>query len=352
MTALNNLEQAKQGNAKAIAILINKTLQSKGVTVAATKTGSCLSVIAESQSVPDQAAIVDFIQQGISNLKPSSINQVVVQGKVIGQEQPAWRRTVELLAPQSQASKSLNTIVSTPTVQKDKLNRLGWIVPLRNYANTLLLGGILLTLLVSGWNAGHSNDQLWEYKVEGVSDEMFDIRMQQAGAYGWELASARRAVSGEGEYSEGLYEVILKRRITAAQAKQNTKAVAEELKRQGLQGKQSMAELYIGTINRSQQAYFLEHNSFSSSLAGLDLTFESQTEDYIYSISLEGQGKAIVTAASKSDELQSYTGAVVFAGRTTETIVCRSDAPSKTAPAAPTVNGSQLECAASSSKPD
>lgn len=234
MTAVNGVSLAKQGNAQAIAALINKSLQPKGITVTATTSGSCLNLVAEAQTAPDQAEIVDFIRKGIENLKPSSIDRIAIQGRVIGQKQSAWRELVELSIPQSPTSKGLKTTVLTKPAQTEKIGQFGWITYLKDYANTLLLGGILLTLLVGGWNANHSDRQLWEYKVEGIDDAVFDIRMQQAGADGWELASARRAISGEGESSEGLYEVIFKRRITAAQARQNLKDVTAKVEEQGL----------------------------------------------------------------------------------------------------------------------
>lgn len=47
----------------------------------------------------------------------------------------------------------------------------------------------------------------WEYQIVGIEDLKFESDMQKLGNAGWELASARRAVSG----GEDIYEVILKR---------------------------------------------------------------------------------------------------------------------------------------------
>ena len=51
----------------------------------------------------------------------------------------------------------------------------------------------------------------WEYRIEGIKDEEFLQELNRIGNAGWEIASARRAISGRGEESEGLYEVIFKR---------------------------------------------------------------------------------------------------------------------------------------------
>lgn len=90
------LEQAKQGDAKAIASLMNRHLQPKGITVKVSLTGKCLIVIAESKELPDQSFIVDFICKGMTNLNIKSIKQLVVRGQVNGNASPAWREVFDL----------------------------------------------------------------------------------------------------------------------------------------------------------------------------------------------------------------------------------------------------------------
>ena len=51
----------------------------------------------------------------------------------------------------------------------------------------------------------------WEYRIESIRDADWQNTMTALGDRGWELATARRAVRGEGESSEGLYECIFKR---------------------------------------------------------------------------------------------------------------------------------------------
>ena len=122
----------------------------------------------------------------------------------------AIRRTLE--SAKAEIKKVNSATDSKPT--KDVWKRL----------NTGLLAGILLLLLVNWLQEGRRpKELLWEYRVEGVSDITFDSTMQRLGADGWELAFARRAISGDGEYSEGIYEVIFKRPISAAEARQSLK---------------------------------------------------------------------------------------------------------------------------------
>ncbi len=57
-------------------------------------------------------------------------------------------------------------------------------------------------------------------------------------------------------------------------------------------GKQAEAKQNIGTINRTQQAYFLENDSFSSELTILGIGIKTQTVNYQYTITA---GEALPT---------------------------------------------------------
>jgi hypothetical protein len=76
MTQPNLLELAKQGNARAIATLMNRQLQAKRITAKASLKEGCLKVMLESQQVPPQEASVTFVRYGLTNLKPASIQKV------------------------------------------------------------------------------------------------------------------------------------------------------------------------------------------------------------------------------------------------------------------------------------
>lgn len=61
MAQQNDLELAKQGNPHAIAALMNRQLQPKGITAKATLKDGCLQIMLESTQVPDQQALVSFM---------------------------------------------------------------------------------------------------------------------------------------------------------------------------------------------------------------------------------------------------------------------------------------------------
>jgi uncharacterized protein (DUF697 family) len=97
-TQPNLLELAKQGNAQAIATLMNRQLQTKGITAKAALKEECLQIILESAQVPNQQALVVFIRKGITNLGAEPIKKVKVYGRQIGEEFPAWNEEFSVVA--------------------------------------------------------------------------------------------------------------------------------------------------------------------------------------------------------------------------------------------------------------
>lgn len=50
------------------------------------------------------------------------------------------------------------------------------------------------------------------------------------------------------------------------------------------ESQEAEARQYVGSMNRAQQAFYLEHEYFSSDLSDLDLGIDSETENYNYTI--------------------------------------------------------------------
>jgi hypothetical protein len=76
---------------------------------------------------------------------------------------------------------------------------------------SVLLLGVIATLLVL--QTFDRPPETWSYTVLAPKDEELLTDLNQAGALGWEVVSARRAVTGDGS-STASYELILKRRGT------------------------------------------------------------------------------------------------------------------------------------------
>lgn len=97
MTQENIRELAKQGNPKALATMLNRSLKQKNITAKVGMKNDCLQILLESTQVPDQQAMVSFIRNGLIKLEVESINAVKVYGRQLGEESPAWNQTFELM---------------------------------------------------------------------------------------------------------------------------------------------------------------------------------------------------------------------------------------------------------------
>ena len=86
----NTVELAKQGDTEAIASLMNRHLQPKGITATVTLKDACLQVMLESLQVPNQQALVTFVHKGITSLGAESIEKVKVYWQQTGKVFPAW----------------------------------------------------------------------------------------------------------------------------------------------------------------------------------------------------------------------------------------------------------------------
>ncbi|MEH1803189.1 MAG: type IV pilin-like G/H family protein [Nostoc sp.] len=108
---------------------------------------------------------------------------------------------------------------------------------------------------------------------------------------------------------------------------------------QANKAKQSEAKTYVGSMNRAQQAFYLEKSYFASQadFGTLGLGIATQTTNYIYKIDGGGSGATIATNQAKTvvdtAPLKSYVGGVGVAIQsgtseaTTLAILCEADKP-------------------------
>ncbi|HEY9619632.1 MAG TPA: hypothetical protein V6C78_04640 [Crinalium sp.] len=107
----NILELAKQGDARAIAALMNRYLQPKGITATAALEDSCLQIWLESEQIPNQPTLVEFVQKGMSNLGVETIRTVKLYGVQTGEPSPVWKEDIDL-------SPSLNVLEPVASAQE------------------------------------------------------------------------------------------------------------------------------------------------------------------------------------------------------------------------------------------
>jgi hypothetical protein len=90
------MELAKQGDVRAIAALMNRPLQAKGITADVSAEGDRLDVRLEGQETPNQTALVQFVHKGLSNLNIPVFNRVNLSGYQKGSSTPAWEQELPL----------------------------------------------------------------------------------------------------------------------------------------------------------------------------------------------------------------------------------------------------------------
>jgi hypothetical protein len=95
----NPLELAKQGNVRAIAFLMNRSLKPKGITAKAALKNDCLHLVLEASKPLNQQRTVEFVCKKINSLQLKTINKVKIYGRKVGEDIPVWQQAVELIKP-------------------------------------------------------------------------------------------------------------------------------------------------------------------------------------------------------------------------------------------------------------
>lgn len=121
---------------------------------------------------------------------------------------------------------------------------------------------------------------------------------------------------------------------------------------------QSEGKQYIGSMNRAQQAYYLENGAFVASIPKLGLGVQSKTKNYEYSVRATKTAVFNYAIAQKtaSKPLKSYVGAVFIVpvskvgkkaaknNKESLTILCETDTPTSQFPAEPTYQKGVVTC--------
>ena len=109
----NPVELAKQGDVKAIAFLINRSLHPKSITAKVILKDGCLQIMLEAAQIPDQQTLAPFIHKGVTGLKSVLIKKLIVFGRQVGEKIPGWSQEFDI----GQSTFSPSSVVNDP-VQK------------------------------------------------------------------------------------------------------------------------------------------------------------------------------------------------------------------------------------------
>jgi hypothetical protein len=145
------LEQAKQGEPRAIALLIANSLEAQGIAVKTNLKGDCLRVMLESSQVPNQSTMVAFIRRGMIKLGAASIKTVKVYGKLAEASTLAWSQDIDLedaIALSCPSSNSLPQIASSTKKSTSPTNKSPSSQPVHAFQNSFLSACFLFLCLV------------------------------------------------------------------------------------------------------------------------------------------------------------------------------------------------------------
>ena len=119
---------------------------------------------------------------------------------------------------------------------------------------------------------------------------------------------------------------------------------------QATKARQSEAKNYVGSMNRAQQAFYLENNNaFTTSVIQLALGIKTVTDNFLYEITEASTTGSIVTNKARATKkaLKSYAGVTYTTTQTVSGIeepitlasLCESNAPATTDAATGTAIG-------------
>jgi type II secretory pathway pseudopilin PulG len=95
------------------------------------------------------------------------------------------------------------------------------------------------------------------------------------------------------------------------------------------------ARVYIGTFNRAQQAYRLEHPTFATRFSDLQVGVDTETEAYTYEIVLANGRQVVTIAWPNRPDLRTVVGLVgVYDGQSSAKL-CLSQATTAVSPHVP-----------------
>ncbi len=417
------LQQAKQGNLKSIAVLMNRSLESKGLrsTIDSPVSGQ-LDITLDAPQVPNLDA-AEYIFRGLQKLQPQTIYETVVYGRQQGKVFASWSRRYILQERPSDWVPEYDSAAEAPnsypvavqledgkTLKLDLVRLMGFggviCLLIGSFSPIVSFGPISVTFFQQGSYEGilllilavasaillakQNFVWLWAtaanagllvalsflgrlYMIQEAKSKLetemagnpfrglADLAMQSlqlqwgwifliGGAASLQVALLMRSKRPPREaYIATL--VVLGLVIASVLATPTMQSVAAG--NTANKAKQSEAKQYVGSLMRSQQAHFLEHDRFTSIPTDLSGRIASDSKDYTYAIEAQGN-TAIAKASAKHGGLKSYTSTVFVLKpegsdeATTEGVICESKGNTKSAPDAAELVENKPKCAKNS----
>jgi prepilin-type N-terminal cleavage/methylation domain-containing protein len=101
---------------------------------------------------------------------------------------------------------------------------------------------------------------------------------------------------------------------------------------QANKARQSEAQTYVGSINRGQQAYYLEKDVFAGAVTTLGIGVPTETTYYTYATGTAATDNATTTATKLTGSVKQYSGIVWINGTGTAATSLAKVCPETTSP--------------------
>ncbi|MEO0406190.1 MAG: type IV pilin-like G/H family protein [Cyanobacteria bacterium P01_A01_bin.135] len=349
MTNFETLARAHQGDPAAIAALLTRALQARGITVKANRTEQALQLLLVAAQAPEQASAIAALQPRLQALKLPS-QQVIVYGRRAASPVPAWTQTLSLVSgPQPEAAevdtsgrdaelggkpkpvkaktggpKQINPGATSPQRSRSTQGRRRPPCP-----RSFLIPSILATFLA--------------FPVTGLIALLFSLQVEQRYRAG-DDAGAKSASNRAKNFcwiSVGivgsLYALLLLL-WGGAILMQASRPVRPT--RSSVQSSQALT--FMGSMIRAQVAYYRENRRFAGDADALGLGL-SLSGGYRYEV-LEIAPEQVMMAADPDNQtLSAYRGAIFLtADGQFHYGICRTD--SATPPVSPTFRAGIMGC--------
>lgn len=138
-----------------------------------------------------------------------------------------------------------------------------------------------------------------------------------------------------------------------------TKVQANPFANQANKARQSEAKTYVGTLNKGQQAHYVEKQKWGQNIDALSIGIKSETENYRYNTQVVSfiktvniknyPGITIQTGVAKKEGLKSYLGVVYLSNASgadtfSLAILCESNEPTTKEAGSPKFDGKAVQC--------
>lgn len=231
-------------------------------------------------------------------------------------------------------------------------NNQNWLYLAFGAGGTLILGAIVFAVLNLGKSAQSQSAGTWKVEASVVPSGSPAITI---------IISSEGKVTALNPQNEK--EAIEVGKITKISdittLPEGVKIQSNPFANQANKARQSEAKTYVGSLNRVQQAYFLEKNKWAKTIDETAIGIKAETENYRYNIQnidsiktvniKNYPGITVQTGTSKKEGLKSYLGAVYLSGTsnndlTTIAILCESNEPTTKGAGLPKFDGKALQC--------